>query len=288
LFKCDINPKIRNANKCTPLEVATSIEDNELVTLIFEFLLKRREKKIERNKRRIQKVMSLIPDFYLEMFWEVNIPLVKYFCPNDTCKIWKYQQNVRMDYSFLHFKNLSTVRCPSTHLFIENNNVRNFYQLNHKTHTYFNPFDSFDEEEKSLIIQDILNSRRIDGEFKLKKCSVSESKSYWYKKPIIEKVNGFTAQKYEINVCAMVNIHNKEKVIYQNLNKENYFNQNIELEQKTLVIMDKDKFKNHLANGLKVKNDALRGELMKIDQNKEKSLKAYVWIAENFPIKSSV
>ena len=39
--------------------------------------------------------------------------------------------------------------------------------------------------------------------------------------------------------------------------------------------------------GLKVKNDKFREQLMKLD-NKEKSLKAYVWIAEEFPVKSSV
>ena len=38
---------------------------------------------------------------------------------------------------------------------------------------------------------------------------------------------------------------------------------------------------------MKVKNDSLRKEIMKLD-NKEKSLKAYVWIADNFPVRASV
>ena len=32
----------------------------------------------------------------------------------------------------------------------------------------------------------------------------------------------------------------------------------------------------------------MRNALMKMSDNKDKKLKAYVWIAENFPIKSSV
>jgi hypothetical protein len=42
LLKYDANPKIRNSEKCTPLEAATCLEDFEAVCLIFEHLLKRR------------------------------------------------------------------------------------------------------------------------------------------------------------------------------------------------------------------------------------------------------
>lgn len=247
--------------------------------------------KIERNEIKAGNFLAQIPDIYLEMTWEVNIPLLKFICPNDTCKLWKIGKNIRMDYSFQQFKNLSSIRCPSSYIFRTNDgeggNNHNVYQINHKNHTYFNPFEPFDEEEKELIVKDILNCHRIDGEFKLKKCSVNESKSYFGKKPVYDKINKIDAQKYEVNISASVNLKNKEKFEYENLNKENYFDNGVDLRHKTHLLMDKNKLKNHIANGLKVKNDKLRNQLMKLD-NKEKSLKAYVWIAENFPIRSSV
>ena len=71
------------------------------------------------------------------------------------------------------------------------------------------------------------------------------------------------------------------------MEKDIYFDKNAEIRHRTFLLMDKNKLKNHLANGFKVKNDKLRETLMKLD-NKEKNLKAYVWVAENFPVKSSV
>jgi hypothetical protein len=291
LLNYEVNPKLRNNRKSTALEIATSFQDEEAIRLIFEFLLRRRQKKIERNEIKAGNFLSKIPDIYLEMTWEVNVPLLKFLCPHDTCKLWKIGNNIRLDYSFQQFKNLSSVRRPSSYIFkaesSQNNSPPSVFQFNHKDLTYFNPFEPFDEEEKELIVKDILNCHRIDGEFKLKNCTVSESQTYFSKKPVIEKINKIVAQKYEVNIAASVNLKNKEKFQYETIQKEAYFDKNSEIRHKTHLIMDKNKLKNHLANGYKVKNDRFRETLMKLD-NKEKNLKAYVWVAENFPVKSSV
>jgi hypothetical protein len=110
----------RNSDKQSVFEIAQSNEDLEAVCLMYDFILERRSKKIMRNKERAKNFLAKTPNFYLEMKWEVNVkvPLVSYFCPNDVCKIWKFDQNVRMDYSFVEFKNLSSVRCPSSWYFL--------------------------------------------------------------------------------------------------------------------------------------------------------------------------
>lgn len=291
LLNYEINPKIRNNRKSTALEIATSFEDEQAIMLIFEFLVRRRQKKIERNEIKAGNFLSKIPDIYLEMTWEVNVPLLKFLCPHDTCKLWKIGKNIRLDYSFQQFKNLSSVRRPSSYIFNAENSQDNkppsVFQINHKDQTYFNPFEPFDEEEKKIIVKDILNCNRIDGEFKLKNCSVSESQTYFSKKPVIEKINKIVAQKYEVNIAASVSLNNKEKFQYETIEKGAYFDRNSEIRHKTHLIMDKNKLKDHLAKGYKVKNDRFRDSLMKLD-NKDKILKAYVWVAENFPVKSSV
>ncbi len=346
----------RNQEKQSVMEIAQSNEDLEAVCLIYDYILDRRSKKIARNKERAKNFLSKTPNFYLEMRWDVNVkvPLVSYLCPNDTCKIWKFDQNVRMDYSFVQFKNLSSVRCPSSWYFlggfakkpsltinnqsfnddsknflkkkseqfyiekvplvdnknkkdsdnkiIEDIDNKNYYlyrnlekenessiiRVNWKTNTYFNPFEEFEENEKQLIIKDIMNCHRIHGEFKLKDCIINESLGSWGKKPIFEKINGWNAKKYEVSLTAFVNLHNKEKFVYENFDKENYFNLKKPLNKKIVYAENKENTKKNIADGFKVKNDKMRNALMKISDNKDKKLKAYVWIAENFPIKSSV
>jgi hypothetical protein len=351
----------KNSEHQTVFEIAQCNEDFEAVYLMYDYILERRKLKIQRNLERARKFLSSQPNFSLEMKWDVKIkvPLISYFCPNDICKIWKYDQNVRMNYSFAEFKNLSCIRIPSSWYFIggfsnkntnllerrdskrinyhlnnknnkENNEENNekyneknnekdqiklvnqkdlidfketenklifrthdneeskIVQANWQKNTYFNPHEEFDENEKNLIREDIMANRRIHGEFKLKNCEITESISGWSKKPVIEKVNGWSAKKYEVSISAFVDLHNKEKFYYKDFIKEDYFDENKSLHKVIVFSENKENTKRNIADNFKVKNDKMRDALMKIGDKKEKKLKAYVWIADNFPIKSSV
>ena len=317
--------------------------------------------------QRARNFLKTQPNFFLEMKWDVNIkvPLVSYFSPNDVCNIWKFGENVRMNYSFAEFKNLRCVRIPSSWYFIggfslekenfisekdfknsedkgsrnknkenkekillgsinknnknntkknqkgqkeankKNNNIletnennkifkissaeeSRIIQANWEKNIFFNPHEDFEEEEKNLILKDIMANRRIHGEFKLKKCEISESLGGWYKKPVVEKINGWNAKKYEVSITAFFNLHNKEKFYYEDFVKEEYFDEKKALKKVVVYSEDGENTKKNLADGFKVKNDKMRNALMKMGNKKEKKLKAYVWIADNFPIKSSV
>ena len=253
-------------------------------------MLKRRNSKIIKNLEKAATFLSMIPNFYMEMNWEVNVPLLGFLCPKDTCNIWKYDKNVRMDYTFSQFKNLSSVRRPSSFILKENPLTSNkeIFRIDYQSNTFFNPFEPLEEDEKMLIIKDIMNSHRLNGEFKLKNCLVNESKHYWSGKKVYETVDGIKTQKYEINITAYVNLRNKEKLEYENLDKQNYFNSNYALNKRKTVLMDEAKLKSHIADGLHVKNDRIRNQIMTMGNNKDKKLKAYLWIAEDYPIKSSV
>lgn len=224
------------------------------------------------------------------MNWEINVPLVGFLMPKDTCKIWKFKNNVRMDYTFAQFKNLKTIRRPSSFLFRENKftKEKEVFRIDMESKNYFNPFEPLEEDEKLLIIQEIMNSHRLEGEFKLKNCQISQSKSYWSGKPVFDTVNGTKAQKYEVNITAFMNFHNKEKFEYEELEPATYFDKSVELKKKITLLMDEKKLKTHIADGLKVKNDRMREQIMKLGNNKDKKLKAIIWVAEDYPIKSSV
>lgn len=284
-----VNPEnLRNRQNKTPFEIAESNDDIEVCYLIYNNYLNHRRKKIEHNKDKAKNFLSMTPNFYLEMKWEVNVPLLSYFCPNDTCKIWKFYENVRMDYSFVDFKNVSSVRSPSSWFFLGNSPNLDIFLAEWEKKSYFNPFEQLEEDEKKLIMSEIMNSNRINGEFKLKNCTIAESKSMWTKKPVYEKVNGWNAKKYEVNITAYVNLHSPEKFIYENFSYDNYFDDSKDLGLKILQKVSKDDVKNNIVKNLKVTDEKMRKALMKMDDKGDKKLKAYVWVAENFPIKTSV
>jgi hypothetical protein len=110
----------------------------------------------------------------------------------------------------------------------------------------------------------------------------------WGKKPVFEKINGWNAKKYEVSLTAFVNLHNKEKFFYKDFNKEDYFDAQKPLHKEIVFVENKEDTKKNIADGFKVKNDKMRSALIKMSDNKDKKLKAHVWIAENFPIKASV
>lgn len=222
------------------------------------------------------------------MKWEVNVPLLSYFCPNDTCKIWKFYENVRMDYSFVEFKKMSSVKSPSSWFFLGNSENKDVHLADWEKKTFFNPFEDFEEDEKKLVLAEIMNHNRINGEFKIKNCQISESLSGWTKKPVYEKIGGWNAKKYEVNITAFVNLHSKERIVYENFNAENYFDDEKDLGMKVVFQEDKKDVKKNIVDNMKVNDEKMRKALMKIEEKGDKKLKAYVWVAEDFPIKSSV
>ncbi len=91
------------------------------------------------------------------------------------------------------------------------------------------------------------------------------------------------AKKYEVNITAFVNLHSKQKIIYENLTFDNYFDDTKDIGMKVVYQENKEDFKKNIVDNMKVNDDKLRKELMKIDEKGDKKLKAYIWVAENFP-----
>jgi hypothetical protein len=276
-----IDTKVKNVDNWSAIEIATSHNDIDFVRVLYNYMLLKRKFKMTTNKKRGHSFLSQIDDFYLEMKWEVHVPLLSVFCPHDTCRIWKVGPNVRFDFTFLQFKNLSSVRAPSSFIFSE----EGVFHINHKTGVYYIPNEDIEEEEKKLIVEDIMNCNRLDGDFKLKRCDIAESKSSWSGKHVEEKINLWKSLKYEINVTAFVNLHNKEKFEYTNIN--DYWDERINLQKNIEVILDEKQMKQKLASNLKMKDGTFKEQLLKMGNNKDKKLKAYLWVANDFPISST-
>jgi hypothetical protein len=67
---------------------------------------------------------------------------------------------------------------------------------------------------------------------------VIESKSFFRSKPVYENIDGYVSKKYEISITAFVDLHNKEKFEYENLEKYNYFKDTYAIVKRKNLVMD--------------------------------------------------
>lgn len=283
LIHNNIKIRIRNLDKRTPLEEAISYKDKELVRLIYEQALINKKNRIILSKKKASLLLENIPDFYLEMRWEVNVPLFSYMCPNDTVIFWKIGKSIRMDYTFLKLKGLSSVRAPSS--FIYDGDIEQSYLINWETKKWIDNFEPLEQDEIDLIINDLLEGTRLNSEFKLKDCKFTPSLN-WRGKHIYEKIEGWNAQKYDVKVGSYFDLHHHVRTDYINLNKEDYFNYDKALQKKLNIINSYDEAKSKISKNLKIENELVKKQLENLGKSKDKNHSAHFWVAENYPFKS--
>jgi hypothetical protein len=265
------------------MSIAVSYGEEDMVRLMFDFYLKSRIVKVNNNNRNLAEYISKMKDLYIELKWKVHIPLLSFLCPNDTFKIWKRGTEIRADFTFADYKSLRTIRKPSTLMFKINEKTQKheILKATHEKKEYYNYMDPLEPDEIDLVIKEIMTKKRMNGSFKLMECNLIEYKDG--DKKIIEEVNGFKAQKYLCHLKVKVDRNPNEVIVYQDLTENNYLNKNINIIKKRVDFQDSD-LQGNIENGLHVKNPLIKKSINELE--KEKKLKAYVWIIENCPINS--
>ena len=279
LLENEADFKIKNINKYTPLDLASFHKDKEMVSIIYDYYLKRYNFKVKRWGEEFVKYFQNMKDFYFVLKWKVHIPLLSFLCPNDKCPVWKKGVNLRMDTTFKDFKNLKVIRNPFSYLMISNeNNKIDFYKKDIKKNTFYLQNEPLDDEEKNLIINEIMQNKRMIGNFKLLRCDISESVGFFSNEPIFENVNGFISQKYELNLTVKAEQFPIKIIEYYDFNENNYLNKNENIIKSEKNINEKE-LKEKFKDNFHVKNENFSKSISELE--KEKKLKAYVWIAND-------
>ena len=283
LFENGANFKKRDINRWTPMSIAASYNDEEIVRLMYDFYLKSRIERVKNNNIRLSNYLKKMKDLYIELKWKVSIPLLSFLCPDDVIKIWKRKDEMRADFTFVDYKKLRVVR-NLTSLLFKYNKSANEYQLlkaNHKKKEYYNYMEPLEPDEIELIMKDLMTKKRMNGSFKLMECKLVESKEGG--KKVFEEVNGWKAQKYQLNLKVKLDRNPTEVIEYIDLNEENYLNKNINIIKSKVAFGEHD-LKSNLEEGLHIRNSLVTKSMNELE--KEKTLKAYVWVIVNSPINS--
>jgi ankyrin repeat domain-containing protein 13 len=83
--------------------------DVMLITVLMDGLIEKKNKLIKEQREQLAKILNKTPDFYMEMKWDFDspiIPLLSKLAPSDTFKIWKFKNYLRLDNSLVSFKKL--------------------------------------------------------------------------------------------------------------------------------------------------------------------------------------
>ena len=289
LLESGANYKDRDKNQWTPLSIAVSYGNKEVVRLLYKFYLKRNQEKFNNRAVTVSNYFKKMPDFHMEIKWKVSIPLFSFLCPHDVLKIWKKGIELRSDFTFVDYKKLSVIRNPNS-LYLKHNKTTNkmeFFKVDREKKNLYNLFEPLDEDEIELILDDLMTKKRMNGSFKMMECKLEETKEFFDStKNIIEEVNGFQAQKFNLNLKVILENNPTQIIEYNDLTENNYLNQNIKDEDLINYIKQEDakELKDNLEEGLHIKNKAITSSLNELQ--KEKTLKAYVWVIENNPLNS--
>lgn len=278
-----------NSFSVSPLEEAISNKDKETIVLLMEELHNRKMKKMNKLKEKLSDILLESSDFYLDLKWKFNsfIPMLSSLAPSDICGIWKIGENLRLDTNFHDYKKLTkTKRRNVSYLFRKKENISEIYKLINDDKSYFDSLEPFDDDEKMLIINNVLNEQHVKDDLKINSYSIYESKSHLGNVQY-ETIDGFRTKKYDIEIISSVRTQNRFKYENENLDKNSYFNQKASMNY-TIKTNENEVNKIIQYNGKTyLKNEIINSELVSEKKEKDKKLKANMWISQNFPIKTS-
>jgi len=283
LIENEANFKKRDINRWTPMSIAVSYDDEELIRMMYDFYLQNRIERVKRNNIKISTYLNSMKDLYIELKWKVSIPLLSFLCPNDVIKIWKRKDEMRADFTFVDFKSFRVIRNPNSILLKLNESTgeHELLKANFVKKEYYNMMEPLEQDEKELVLKEVMTKKRMNGSFKLMECQLVEEKEGG--KKIFEEVNGWKAQKYQLNLKVKLDRNPTEVVEYFDLNEDNYLNKDVNIVKNRIAFGEHD-LKGNLEEGLHIKNTLVTKSMNELE--KEKTLKAYVWVIVNSPINS--
>lgn len=224
--------------------------------------------------RKAAKFLDEYPDnFQVSFKWHIKVPLLSSFTPKDTVTLYKYGNNLRSDFTFADFKNMKVIKANMSSFFDGNNSK--YYRAYWDNMKMIDVFDKVSDIEKPLLISDLMLGKKLDAKVTMHDHNIKEAERF-FGGPVFEELEGYNCQKFEVDLKLSYSTYIKKRVGFKdNLKEDSYFDLSCDL-GKVEEMVDNDKI---IESSKAVK-------LLKENNNKEKKIKAYLWIAEGYPMQS--
>ncbi|OMJ72895.1 hypothetical protein SteCoe_28559 [Stentor coeruleus] len=210
-------PTTKDLSGWSLMDQAVCIKNKNIVSAIFDQLYKEKMHKWVEHKNLVLETLRKLPDFYMELNWEFDssvIPLVSKIAPHDVCKFWKYGTAFRVDTSLVGWKKLRSKRRHMSFYFkpkdYETNVYEEIFLVNHSKETIVYLFEPLDPEEKSVVVNDIINTEPMQGDVKLLSYKFKPCLN-WRNNHVTQKLGPWDTNKYKISYKGQMKYKKKAK-----------------------------------------------------------------------------
>jgi len=198
-----------------PIDEAIATGCKELAVLLMKAGLARYRKDMETNAPIWHAKLKEMPDFYMEMQWDLSflgswVPFVSNFIPNDTYKMWKKGSSLRLDYTLIGFKNFKIQRGQQSYVFTGEDHPTHpghLFSIDHVNHTKQDfcelPGESYSKDIEDalsyLFAHDVCSHMPLGSDDDSMHHQVQFiPKTGWFSsKPVTEEIEGVSAQVFQ-------------------------------------------------------------------------------------------
>eukprot|EP00929_Paragymnodinium_shiwhaense_P003431 TRINITY_DN103945_c0_g1_i1.p1 TRINITY_DN103945_c0_g1~~TRINITY_DN103945_c0_g1_i1.p1 ORF type:complete len:809 (-),score=215.10 TRINITY_DN103945_c0_g1_i1:71-2356(-) len=219
LLERDADPRQRSANGWSPLDVAVSRGDEELVRLLFERSQRSLRRRWEAKLEPLVESLRELPDFECRIRWEFEspvIPLVGKIAPSDIVLIRKRGASLRLDSTLASWKPFRlSKRRELTTLFRPDAGGLGGHSggggssgstaqptlcmLNHNKQVAVDITAGLDHEEASAVVEDLVAAEAMQWDMNLDQLQVAQSTSWFGQALGPTDINGWKAHRFDVN-----------------------------------------------------------------------------------------
>lgn len=317
LLAHDATVAVKNALGWNSLAESISYGDRETITMVLKKLKQQSRVRIEERQPDLTNALGRIDDFYVEIKWDFHswIPLISRFLPNDVCKVYKNNGDVRIDSTLMDFHEMRWQRGDLSFIFhgatreIEGKNKgreskRQMYVLDNrkKKYSHISAVETDKDIEEEVDI--LMSSDVVSANISTKPITFTRLQGGWvYKHDKCEDIGSFNTSVYTVNGMVLNSRKRREHLTKEDVQKNKaalesiskgsvqWLQQQEELPKGRGSLQPPDKpamsweqyimEKGELAHGKHI------GRPIMLKQDK-KPLKANIWMTEDFPVKVEI
>ena len=209
LLAAGVSPEVKNSRNWTPLDEAIALKDHAMVKLLLQQLRLQVKQERKSRKTRLVKILQEIPDFSLQLQWQLGSPLfgllLKRYAPSDTYVLYKKGLKLRLEGTLRGRDPTSKSLLPkwkrgAFSLFVDASTTPT--QMVLVDHTDRTQVDLY--AERKAVVQDIDQDVRdlfelgaIKVKVKARTIQFSPKKSWLSGHPLTEKIEGRPTEVFE-------------------------------------------------------------------------------------------
>ncbi|KAL4853055.1 Ankyrin repeat domain-containing protein 13D [Chlorella vulgaris] len=208
LLEAGLPPDAKNARRWNSLDEAVALNDAEASKLLYTRLLADAKRAKREKKAQLVAVMRQLPDFSMELHWELGSPLfgllLRCYAPDDTYHMYKLGDRLRVDGTLMgleehrhslipHYKRgrfslLVNAGVSPTAAFLVDHCTQSYFDLYHERKAHLK---GVDREVAEMLAEGASKVRVADADFEFKPVK------NWRGRQVTEKVDGWQTEVYE-------------------------------------------------------------------------------------------